>query len=175
MLTSPATRTPGPTRTARLVVFLRDAGLLRPAARWTRDRHFLAALWAALPVWLALGAWVGPSMRAPVDLAAWLSLVLVRPVIEEVTVRGLTQGWLLQQFGSPAGTRKAPVSLANLLTTAAFVALHLGSQPWAWALAVAAPSLVLGHLRERLDSAWPGVLLHACYNLGFGVVAWAAR
>ena len=45
----------------------------------------------------------------------------------------------------------------------------------AWALAVAVPSLVLGHLRERLVSVWPAVWLHMVYNAGFSGAAWVAR
>ncbi|HUW00197.1 MAG TPA: CPBP family glutamic-type intramembrane protease [Gallionella sp.] len=36
----------------------------------------------------------------------------------------------------------------------------------------AGPSLVLGHLRERLGSVWPAMLVHAVYNAGFGLTAW---
>ena len=70
--------------------------------------------------------------------------------------------------------RLGPVTLANVLVTVAFVALHLRAQPLAWALAVAAPSLVLGHLRERMGSVWPPVLVHMVYNAGFGLTAWLA-
>jgi membrane protease YdiL (CAAX protease family) len=59
-----------------------------------------------------------------------------------------------------------------VLVTVAFVLLHLRAQPLAWALAVAAPSLVFGHLRERFGSVWPAVLVHAVYNAGFGLTAW---
>ena len=77
----------------------------------------------------------------------------------------------------PAGTRPAfsvllgPVTLANALVSVAFVLLHLRAQPLAWALAVAGPSLVLGHLRERFGSVWPAMLVHALYNVGFGFTA----
>ena len=39
-------------------------------------------------------------------------------------------------------------------------------------VAVAVPSLVLGHLRERFASVWPAVGVHAVYNAGFGLIAW---
>ncbi len=67
------------------------------------------------------------------------------------------------------------MSWANGLTTLAFVAAHLPAQPMAWALAVAVPSLVLGHLRERFASVWPAVWLHMVYNAGFSGAAWVAR
>jgi membrane protease YdiL (CAAX protease family) len=71
-----------------------------------------------------------------------------------------------------AWLRDTHATLANVLVTVGFVALHLRSQPLAWALAVAAPSLVLGHLRERFGSVWPAMLVHVIYNAGFGLTAW---
>jgi membrane protease YdiL (CAAX protease family) len=86
--------------------------------------------------------------------------------------RGLLQGQLLRVTAVNGQPRRwGPISRANGLTTLAFVALHLPTQPMLWALAVAAPSLVLGHLRERLGSAWPAVGVHAFYNAGFALVA----
>jgi hypothetical protein len=64
------------------------------------------------------------------------------------------------------------LSIANLVTTAAFVALHFTAQPPAWALAVAVPSLLFGHLRERFGSVLPPVALHSIYNAGFALAAW---
>jgi uncharacterized protein len=142
---------------------------------WPLDKHLLLALLAAVPVWLALGLWAGPRMLAPATLWAWCSLVLVQPLLEELVFRGLLQGQalnLLARQGKPM--RAGPVTLANLLVTLAFVALHLMAQPLAWAIAVAVPSLVFGHLRERFSSVWPAVVLHALYNAGFGLTAWLA-
>jgi membrane protease YdiL (CAAX protease family) len=89
------------------------------------------------------------------------------PLLEELVFRGLLQGRLLAR----TGRRLGPVTLANGLTTLVFVALHLVAQPLAWALAVALPSLVLGHLRERLHSVWPAIGTHAFYNAGFALTA----
>lgn len=159
--------------------FWREAGLSwpRPSLRaWPPDAHLALALLAAVPVWLALAVWAGPQMRMPVGLWAWLSLVAVQPLLEELVFRGVLQGQalaLLLQDGRPR--RLGPVTLANGLVSVAFVLLHLRAQPLAWALAVLAPSLVLGHLRERFASVWPCVLVHAVYNAGFGLVAWLAQ
>ena len=65
-----------------------------------------------------------------------------------------------------------PVTLANLASSVLFVAWHLGSQPGAWAAATLVPSLVFGHLRDRLGSVWPAMILHMVYNAGFGLTAW---
>jgi uncharacterized protein len=140
------------------------------------DKHVLLALLAAVPVWLALRLWLGPQMLVPATLWAWCSLVLVQPLLEELVFRGLLQGQaltLLARQGKPM--RAGPVTLANLLVTLAFVGLHLVAQPPAWAVAVAIPSLVFGHLRERFSSVWPAVAVHAIYNAGFGLTAWLVQ
>lgn len=146
----------------------------RPALlTYPPDAPTALALLLALPVWLALGLLWGTHLRTPVGWLAWASLVLVQPLLEELVFRGQMQGqalvWLVRH-GQPI--RLGPFTLANVLVTAAFVALHLRAQPLAWALAVAVPSLVFGQLRERFGSVWPAVLLHAYYNAGFGVTAW---
>jgi membrane protease YdiL (CAAX protease family) len=140
---------------------------------WPPDRHLALALGLAVPVWAALGVLFGQRMHAPASWAAWASLLLVQPLLEELVFRGILQGQALRlttRCGQPR--RLGPVTLANVLVTAGFVALHLRAQPLAWALAVAVPSLVFGHLRERFASVWPAVLVHAFYNAGFGLTAW---
>jgi hypothetical protein len=155
-----------------------ECGLQRPVPgwwAWLRDPHAALALLAAVPVWLGLAWWVGPTLRYPVGLLAWTSFIWVQPVLEELVFRGILQGQALRlstRQGQPL--RLGPFTLANVLVTVGFVALHLRVQPLAWALAVAVPSLVLGHLRERLTSVWPAILVHAVYNAGFGLAAWLA-
>ena len=154
----------------------RECGLQRPAPgwwAWLRDPHAATALLAAVPVWLALALWAAPYMRHPSGLPAWASLVFVQPVLEELVFRGILQGQALRLLAANGKPRRlGPLTLANVLVTVVFVALHLRAQPLVWALAVAGPSLVLGHLRERLGSVWPAVLVHAIYNAGFGLTAW---
>jgi hypothetical protein len=131
------------------------------------------AMLAAVPVWLVLLFWGNVHLRYPVGVLAWASFVVFQPVLEELVFRGILQGQALRltiRHGQPR--RLGPVTLANVLVTLGFVALHLRAQPLAWALAVAGPSLVLGHLRERLASVWPAILVHAVYNAGFGLAAW---
>lgn len=135
----------------------------------------MLALLLAVPVWVSLGLLASPLMYTPSGWNAWMSFVLVHPIAEELLFRGMLQGELLR-LTTINGTalRLGPVSWANLLSTVAFVAFHLPAQPLAWALAVAVPSLVFGHLRERFASVWPPVLVHAAYNGGFGLAAWLA-
>jgi membrane protease YdiL (CAAX protease family) len=131
----------------------------------------LAAL-AAAPVWIALSRLVGEHMQVNFAATALVSFMVLQPVAEEFVFRGALQGSLLDRG---LARRFGPVSVANLGTTVAFVALHLMAQPPAWALAVAAPSLVFGHLRERFGSVLPAMALHSIYNAGFAVTAWWVR
>jgi membrane protease YdiL (CAAX protease family) len=147
-------------------------GLGRPDLgwlHWLRDPHFVLAALAAVPVWLVLGQLAGGRMQVDFAATALLSFAVLQPAVEELVFRGALQGNLLDRgWTRPIG----PVSLANLGTTVAFVALHFVAQPPAWAIAVAAPSLVFGHLRERFGSILPAVVLHSIYNAGFAVTAW---
>jgi membrane protease YdiL (CAAX protease family) len=143
---------------------------------WPPDAHLALALLLAVPVWTALGLLVVPLMYVPSGWTAWMSFVLAYPVVEELLFRGLLQGEALRlTTRNGRALRVGPVTWANVLVTAAFVALHSWAQPLAWALAVAVPSLVFGHLRERFASVWPAVLVHAVYNAGFGITAWLAN
>lgn len=144
----------------------------QPTAPFRMDPHLIAALLAAVPVWAALGLWAGPWLRAPAGVWGWFSMALLMPLLEEWVFRGLLQGQLLRVTAVNGLPRRwGLITWANGLTTLAFVALHLPTQPLPWALAVTAPSLVLGHLRERLGSVWPAVGVHAVYNTGFALLA----
>ena len=153
-----------------------ECGLQRPGPgwwAWLRDPHAALALLAAVPVWLVLLFWGNVHLRYPVGVLAWVSFLLVQPALEELVFRGILQGQVLRlSTRQGQSLRLGPFTLANVLVTVGFVALHLRAQPLAWALAVAVPSLVLGHLRERLASVWPAILVHAIYNAGFGLAAW---
>lgn len=147
-------------------------GLCRPAGNatsWLLDRHVVAAVLVAIPVWLVLGATVGPRMHAPLGAAGWLLFTLAQPLAEELAFRGALQGRLL----SLSSVRRAgPITFANAGTTAVFVLWHATSQPLGWALAVTLPSLVFGHLRDRSGSVLPATFVHIIYNTGFGLTAW---
>lgn len=166
-----------PARAPESLSWVQECGLTRPRPSplaWPMDPHLAWAMGLALPVWVALGGLAGAHMQVPATWVLWLSLVVAQPLLEELVFRGILQGQLLRLTAKAGFSRRwwAPVSLANVLVTIAFVLLHLRSQPLAWALSVAVPSLVFGHLRERFASIWPAVGLHAYYNLGFALTAW---
>jgi membrane protease YdiL (CAAX protease family) len=97
-----------------------------------------------------------------VDLRLLMALVLWQPLLEELLFRGVIQGQLARQvrFRLSVGG----LSWANLATTVLFVLAHLFQHPPAWAVAVAIPSLVFGHFRDRYGQVYPAVILHAAYN-----------
>jgi len=128
----------------------------------TRDSHFWLAA-AAGPLVAALLPWLLPMPRAGA-IAPWLllSLLVWQPLVEETFFRGVLQGQLHRVRW--ARRRLAGFSVANWLVTLLFALAHLASQPPAWALAVVAPSLVFGHLRDRQRHIYGALLLHAFYN-----------
>lgn len=155
--------------------WMRELGVSPPPSgwwHWLHDSHFLIAVLAAVPVWVVLGLVAGDRMRPSSTLTALISFLVVQPIIEELMFRGVLQGHLL---GRGWTRRIGPVSSANLAVTTAFAALHLLAQPPAWAIAVAVPSLVFGHLRERFASVLPSIALHAIYNAGFAFTAWCVQ
>lgn len=160
---------------AKSVPLNKACGLVRPASgwwAWLGDAHVAVALLAAVPVWLGLGAWAGGRMQPVAGWSALISFLFVMPLAEEIVFRGVLQGQLLRLTSN---RRAGPVTWANLWTTVGFVAMHVPTQPLVWALAVALPSLVFGHLRERFSSVLPAILMHVTYNAGFALTAWWAH
>lgn len=138
-----------------------------------RDPLFWLALAAGAVVAAGIGHWVPVEAFPAISPIAWpvIAMVLVYPVLEELAFRGLLQGWLLS-YPWGRGSRLG-VTAANLLTTAAFSALHFLHHPPAWAALVAVPSLVFGFFRDRSGTVLPAIILHAAYNL-FYVLAVAS-
>lgn len=167
---------PSPSALTRFLA--KECALQRPNPSLLRgppDAHLALAILAALPVWWLLALGYGGTVRAPHGAWTLASFVLLGPLVEELLFRGLLQGQLLRlslRRGQPR--RLGAITWANGLTTIAFVVMHVSSQPLLWALAVALPSLVFGHLRERFASVWPAAGLHMVYNAGFAAAAWAA-
>jgi uncharacterized protein len=136
-----------------------------------RDSTFKVAVIAAPVVWLALyfllhasapTLWFAYSLKA---FGYFLIPVMLYPVLEEIAFRGLLQEtFLAQSWGKPIWFH---LSVANLLTSALFVAAHFFYHPPLWALSVIVPSLVFGFFRDKYHSVIPAILLHVFYNLGF--------
>jgi membrane protease YdiL (CAAX protease family) len=133
-----------------------------------RDRQLGAAFGAAPFFWLLL-LWF--RMPAPDLYWPWrepvlfLMPVVVYPVLEEMTFRGLLQP-ALHRYPS-GGSIYGGMSLANWVTSLCFAASHLLWHTGWQALAVVLPSLVFGYFRDRYGRITPSVALHVFYNAGF--------
>ena len=93
------------------------------------------------------------------------AIKIQRRGIEITLFRGVLQGALLRSI---TGARKvAGLSIANIVTSLAFVAIHFAQHPWFWAIGVIVPSLLFGHYRERAGSVAPCILMHVIFNAAF--------
>jgi len=101
------------------------------------------------------------NVSGSIDLTlAFLSLVVLPPLVEETVFRGFV-------FTGIRG--KLHWAWAAVFTSALFATAHLefgSGQPLLWVAAIDTfcLSLVLCYLREKTNSLWPGILLHALKN-----------
>ncbi len=139
-----------------------------PARQVFADKHFLAAVLAAIVFWLGLSVWQppAPDIRWPIQQwQVFIQVVLLYPVVEEWLFRGYLQGYLLKR--SWGERRYAGLSLANILTSLVFTAAHFLYHPPLAAASVVIPSLIFGYFRDRHGRLLSPILLHAYYNLGY--------
>ncbi|HJT19879.1 MAG TPA: JDVT-CTERM system glutamic-type intramembrane protease [Nitrospira sp.] len=132
-----------------------------------RDRVFLLAAAAGPVFWVALAAVTSvPSLQwSRIWSLSFLAVALWLPLVEELLFRGLIQGQLAR---FPWGRRATHgVTLANLATSMLFTSGHWFTHPPLWALSVLIPSLLFGLMRDRFQSTYPAVVLHALYNAGY--------
>jgi membrane protease YdiL (CAAX protease family) len=93
-------------------------------------------------------------------LLTFVSLVVLPPLVEETAFRGLIFTGL---------RAKLNLVWSTLITSVLFASLHLefgSGKPLLWVAAIDTftLSLVLCYLREKTNSLWPGILLHALKN-----------
>jgi len=135
-----------------------------PARVFWRDAAFWVALLAGPVCWGLLLA-IGQPIAGPPEWLVVAQLVLLMPVLEEIVFRGGIQAALHNRLFF--ARHVAGISIANVVTSIFFAAMHLFSQPPLWAALVFFPSLVFGWARDRYVSIVPCILLHAVYNAGF--------
>lgn len=136
-----------------------EAGLVRPRA----DRSVL--LVALLPALTLLGRYgLGTVSRTGTE--AILFQLLAAPLAEEIGYRGVLQG-LLRRCGSP----KVAVVVGALLFAGVHMVVWRGNSPSVDVTQgdILLWGLVLGTVRERTGSIWPGVAAHAAADV---VTAW---
>ena len=93
-------------------------------------------------------------------ILAFLTLVVIAPLAEEVLFRGYLYGKL---------RKVAPVGLAVIATSLIFAFAHLWAGPgsalqWVVAIDTLALSIVLSLLREYTGAVWASVLVHSLKN-----------
>ncbi len=93
--------------------------------------------------------------------ALWV--IFVAALTEEIFFRALAQDFLEQHINIKAG----PFTLANIIVSAVFAALHLFFQAPVWALLVFFPSLLFGLTWTRYKSLSACSILHFWYNICF--------
>lgn len=131
-----------------------------------QDPLWWAACLAAPAFWGLLSLVQPPSqdwawpLRAP-----WLfcQVALLMPVLEEMVFRGGLQDWISSRWS--ASWRG--VSLANVVTSLVFAAMHLWAHPPLWAASVFFPSLVFGFFYQRHRGLLSPIALHVGYNTGY--------
>lgn len=138
-----------------------------PPPRPACDGVLAAAVLMAVPAWWLLAPLVAANRYS--DPAALLAVALLYPILEELSFRGLLQGWLTDRCANRR--RHWGISMPNLLTSLAFSGAHLATQSIPWSLATMVPSLLFGHLRERHGSVLPPMALHIYYNAGLVLFA----
>ncbi len=90
-------------------------------------------------------------------IVAFITLVVMAPVAEELLFRGYLLGKLKAKINPYA---------AVVISSLVFGAMHLPAKDIQWAVGIDtfALGLVLGYLRIKTDSVWSGILLHATKN-----------
>jgi len=98
----------------------------------------------------------------------WKTLLwvgLLYPVLEEYVFRGALQTALFNR--TTLRRSLMGISMANVLTSLVFAAMHFINQPPLWAAMVFFPSLVFGWARDRYANIHASIVLHVVYNTGF--------
>jgi membrane protease YdiL (CAAX protease family) len=131
------------------------------------DPLFPAAVLVAPIIWLVLYFIIRPELDWLWPLhepARFLWPVLFFPVVEEILFRGLLQDFVRDYFSKRVF---GLLSVANIVTSLIFAALHFFFQPALWAALVFFPSLVFGLFKDRTGKLTGSIILHSFYNLGF--------
>ncbi|OQW35224.1 MAG: hypothetical protein A4E19_16770 [Nitrospira sp. SG-bin1] len=132
-----------------------------------RDPVFLGLFALGPMAWLAMIGFLAfqPLPWHAIWSPAFLSVILWQPLLEELLFRGIVQGYLSQSWGKEKTW--SGLSLANLVTSLLFTVAHLASHSVSWTVLVFVPSLCFGFLRDRFESVYPSMILHAFYNTGY--------
>ena len=133
-----------------------------------RDPLLGAAFIAAPVFWIAWFLYLDAEPNWEWPLASprqFLLLAIIYPILEEFVFRGALQGWLRKRDSMLHDWRG--LTLANVITSAAFSVFHLFRNSVGISIAVFAPSMIFGFFRDRYDHLHTPIALHIFYNAGF--------
>ena len=115
--------------------------------------------------WFMLQQLGVPLNIGKLSLSSLLLSGLLYPILEEFIFRGGLQSELHKR--EKLSRSVVGLSLANVITSTVFAAMHLFNQPPLWAALVFFPSLVFGWTRDRYGNIQAAIMLHSTYNAGF--------
>lgn len=96
------------------------------------------------------------------DIQSLFFLIVFYPVIEELAFRGVIQEFIASR------TKQYPsflhISVANIVTSVLFVAMHFVHHTPLWAVLVFVPSLIFGYFKEQYGHISASIFLHMFYN-----------
>ena len=98
-----------------------------------------------------------------VDAISLFFLIIFYSVVEELAFRGVIQEFIASK------TKQYPsffyLSVANIVTSLLFVAMHFVHHTPLWAMLVFIPSLVFGYFKEQYGHIGASIFLHMFYNV----------
>jgi len=96
------------------------------------------------------------------DIRSLFFLIIFYPLVEELAFRGVIQEFIASK------TKQYPsffhVSVANIVTSLLFVAIHFVHHTPLWAMLVFVPSLIFGYFKEQYGHIGYSIFLHMFYN-----------
>jgi membrane protease YdiL (CAAX protease family) len=96
------------------------------------------------------------------DYTSLFFLLLFYPGLEELIFRGMIQEIVAVKVGNHLVLKH--LSVANIVTSLLFVAMHFVYHTPLWALLVFVPSLIFGYFKEQYKYIAPSIFLHMFYN-----------
>jgi membrane protease YdiL (CAAX protease family) len=96
------------------------------------------------------------------DTKSLFFLILFYPVVEELAFRGVIQEYIATKTKEYHSFFY--LSVANIVTSLLFVAMHFVHHTPLWAMLVFVPSLIFGYFKEQYNNIAPSIFLHMFYN-----------
>lgn len=96
------------------------------------------------------------------DTKSLFFLIIFYPVVEELAFRGVIQEYIATKTKQYRSLYY--ITVANVVTSLLFVAMHFVHHTPLWALLVFVPSMIFGYFKEQYRHIMPSIFLHMFYN-----------